>query len=127
MTDPISVLLIIGAAVVGPIEARQTGWVDNPNSHRSYCDEWKTAPAGPLPHYGERGTKEPFYGAYHRDCAKVRGYESLPQLCERAMREVGAKTINGNEGWWGEILPVKVQEVTPASVRCIQVPRGYRR
>lgn len=74
MTSPLSVLLIIGAAVVGPIEAQP-----KPDAYQNYvvgCAMRNTEFKQAVP------------------CAEVAmAYaerESLPELCERAMREVGA-------------------------------------
>lgn len=62
MTSPLAVLLIIGSAVVGPIEAQ--------------------------PKFSDVCVGVQSNGGTHGSCLAT--LESLPELCERAMREVGA-------------------------------------
>ena len=94
MTSPISVLLIIGAAVVGPVESQKSDpRVLNCGTVVSSCQ-----------------------------------YESLSQLCERAMREIGAVrlVIEGDDkGWW--LSPRPGEYGASESVRCIPTPTGYRK
>lgn len=100
MTNPISVLLIIGAAVVGPIEAQ---W-DIPKNAAPNCvgsEAWKDKEPGRFVICG--------------------GLETIPQLCERAMREIGAELFRGTPAAALE------QHLAGMSVRCIPTPQGYRK
>lgn len=90
----LSVLLIVGSAVVGPIEAQPTG----------------------------RCVANAEYPLLSR-CER----ETLPELCERAMREVGNTMpligyVNGHSetrGYFGA--------VGKESALCLPTPKGYRR
>lgn len=95
----LAVLLIIGSAVVGPIEAQKTNTVDCHNGAVKVCENL---------------------------------FESLPELCERAMTEIGAtKDVRGH--WWlfetiGTAKPRPNDYNTGyTEVRCIPVPTGYKR
>lgn len=130
----LSVLLIIGAAVVGPIEAQPVRGVDHP-AYRACLDAHPFL--GPLfaeqertrgmSYYGP--TEVAQYGAF--PCGNVR--ESLLELCERAMREIGAQVrMHGIavQGPNGELLtsaPSPVWRLGVAEVRCIPTPEGYRK
>ena len=103
MTDPISVLLIVGAAVIGPIEARTTGLTNE-------CAGLKDRPPSIVA------------------CLK---YETLPELCARAMKEIGAiaLTFPHEKGTRTEWLLFDVNAIPPDSFRvyCIPAPSGYRK
>ena len=96
MTNPISVLLLIGSAVVGPIEAQL-----NPLHPEITCTL-----TNPM------------------KCSDPIS-ESLPELCERAMREVGAEHVPERHDKYVAIIEhwALGQEL----VRCIRVPTGYKR
>lgn len=79
MTDPISILLIIGAAVVGPVDAQ--------------CS----------------------IAGHVRPCA----LESISELCERVMREVGAEHRPTGVAQW--------YLLGGREIYCIPTPAGYRR
>ncbi len=112
MTSPLSVLLIIGAAVVGPIEAQP-----KPDAYQNYvvgCAMRNTEFKQAVP------------------CAEVAmAYaerESLPELCERAMREVGAERKPlVNPEWTYPRETVAMWRIDGLPVRCIPTPQGYRR
>ena len=111
MTDPISVLLIIGAAVIGPIEAQP---VNQPCGGHYLLPG---APPNPPP------------------CQR----ETLPELCARAKREIGL-VYNGPEtsfavgtvnyiGWWIRNPPQFLGPEIPVGKSpaiCIPTPSGYR-
>ena len=113
MTDTISVLLIIGAAVVGPIEA-QPGrvYMEVPNSadhHRCYPgndDErckLSVLQGQPIQHEPD---------------------ETVAQLCERAMREIGAIKGPHQSGMSVSQGPYVANGL---HVSCIPTPTGYRK
>ena len=91
MSDPISVLLIIGAATIGPIEAQPR--------------------------------------------VSTERYETLPELCERALKQTSSQVV----GAWQIAPPEYLQyadKIYPpgtwwldqkAPVRCIPTPSGYRK
>ena len=97
MTNPIAVLLIIGSAVVGPIEASSVKECPGP---------WRTNSMG----------------QQFKNCAAVElitiPRETLPELCERAMREIGSLPLNDGTGR---------RAIGPDLVRCLPVPEGYKR
>ena len=122
MTNPISVLLIIGAAVVGPIDGKPAQY--GPGDPR--CKDVMREP-----------TKYP--AGAHVACAGgftakvVKEAETLPQLCERAMWEIGAIPVMGAtcHGECGDRLFSTVLywslDTGETSVRCIPTPTGYRK
>lgn len=95
MSDSLSVLLIIGAAVVGPIEAQPIGGtfatVTGPGVNMVMLD--------------------------------TRIFESLSQLCERAMVGVGVThpliALANTDGYIGR--------AGDTQIRCIPTPTGYRK
>lgn len=106
MTGPLSVLLIIGAATIGPIEAQRVEQLQGPTTC-SYTAAGNYLCITPGP---------------------IITYETLPQLCERAMREIGAEKqtykagrdqeeLHVVENWWRGF----------DIVRCIPTPTGYRK
>lgn len=97
MTDTLSVLLLIGSAVTGPVEAQLLAGPDLPPIR---C----TPTANGTP-----------------NCTGPR--ESLDQLCERAMREIGAI----NNGRWYMPPQTRDEQLAPLFVRCIPTPKGYRK
>jgi hypothetical protein len=116
MTNPISVLLIIGSAVVGPIDGKIEWFPPETAGVTTICvvpDHAGKLPKGGIPCVARR--------------------ETLPQLCERAMRETGLGE--------GRILIGQERRVTQqtarydshttidqfAFVRCIPTPEGYRK
>lgn len=130
----LAVLLIIGSAVVGPIEAQPKppeGVYAEPRSPTGWS---KTVTLSKT----QLGTH---VGSYAAD---VPPSESLPELCERAMREIGIDTKNtsgflsyGEARWsadgethfryaFGAFAPMKTDK-DGWSVRCIPVPTGYRK
>lgn len=109
MSDPISVLLVIGAAVVGPIEAQPT------------CVRWQTAPHG--------GS-----GTFEAPCISTQGLESLPQLCERLLapfhiekRYIATYPDGVMQGSFVDGLKYDGSDQHLTSVRCIPTPKGYRK
>lgn len=114
MSNSIAVLLIIGSAVVGPIEAQQ---VQDPTAPYVMRQDFSTGKT-------ESGNLR---------------LESLPELCERAMREIGIDTTNKSGfmsyGYktdgakfvyaFGAWSPMKTAQ-DDWQVRCIPVPTGYR-
>ena len=146
MTDPISVLLIIGAAVVGPIEARMTDEVTAyvyqiPHVHSCganctalYSDVYVPTMAECLERHRSDVRVQPDMKSDDL-CFPVKNRgETLDQLCERAMREVGVVDFNGslNAGWlgtdgWRPVLGRRGLEWPTPHVRCIPTPAGYRR
>lgn len=137
MANSIAVLLIIGSAAVGPIEAQTTGrdiYVGGapPDVVARRPNDYKLGRPACL-HAGESiGTGKFDEGPCHP--------ESLPELCERAMREIGidTKMQSGfvSYGWreqngkflyaFGAWSPSK-SSGDDWPVRCIPVPEGYRR
>lgn len=107
--NTLAVLLIVGSAVVGPIENHVT---------RSYCAAVGYCSNDPLQTYIINDYSE----------------ETLPQLCERAMREVGARD---GEMWVSKHRPIVIGRTTNGTieydpqervtVRCVPVPQGYKR
>jgi hypothetical protein len=126
MSGPISVLLIIGAAVVGPVEAQDTT-ITNPMPPGMFA-----------PACGEDGTYILPGGLRGARC-HVPVYETLDQLCTRAMREIGATRQYSimAPGKPGEMLrsdgPMAYAAANLDSkddsipVRCIPTPTGYRK
>ena len=108
MTSPISVLLIIGAAVVGPVEAQPRPAT---NDEVARCLTW-------LPFREQGAEAVPACRAVVEWSAR----ESLSQLCERAMRGVGVTQLIGPVGEGGFI-----GHVAGETVRCIPTPAGYRK
>ena len=108
MSDLVSVLLIIGAAVVGPIDgsARPDGM--------------------PPPGYVSCGLSV--------NCLPAKEAETIERLCERAMKEIGVGDFNGSRtgGWFGkdgwrpsnDVAGLRWPE---PHVRCVPTPAGYRR
>lgn len=95
--NTLAVLLIIGGAVVGPIEAQQLTpysvefppGISECRWTTSFCDsiQTKLARGGT----SNRCVRDQKYLTGLPDCVEISAtYESLPELCERAMREVGA-------------------------------------
>ena len=126
MSDPISVLLIIGAAVIGPIDARLLA----PKTDlRAECFSIHGRSADGRVH-SSNSEKSWSVSDY---CYNIYGYkaETLPELCERALKQIGAWQIPPSEyprwdadknyppgTWW---LDQKAQ------VRCIPTPSGHRK
>lgn len=123
MANSIAVLLIIGSAVIGPIEGKQIGTTFYKDPHAA--ELLGCALPG-------KSIDDLVPGECHR--------ESLPELCERAMREIGidTKMQSGfvSYGWreqngkflyaFGAWSPSK-SSGDDWPVRCIPVPEGYRR
>jgi len=98
----LAVLLIVGAAVIGPIDAQ---------IHDDPTDKFTVCPY-------ERGRTEV------RRCRSIPGIaETVAELCARAMKEIGAE-YNNALGWF---LSPETTSVVATPVRCIPVPEGYRR
>ncbi len=122
MTDTLSVLLIIGSAVLGPVEAQHvppdgvtresrspTGWSRTVTHSQSALGS----------HVGSYTAEEP-------------RRETLPELCERAMREVGATAPPMGTAWRNDEnghpkLISAWAHLGETEVRCIPTPRGYKR
>ena len=106
MTDPISVLLIIGAAVVGPSDAKVLNDRVPPGQH--LCIDQ---------------TNNPGLTVLPSVTCLPAVYESLLQLCERAMREIGAFPTDPRHPYDFSLLNGGM--ISP--VRCIPTPSGYWR
>lgn len=126
MTDTLSVLLIVGAAVLGPIEAQPTVDVFKlPGGYRATGIEGTSRGR----HYEARVSNCKATNP-DKNTAQCMSFvdagrdgilmETLPQLCERAMREIGA--INFFKGRWWVTTPGESVEV-----RCVPTPAGYRK
>ena len=130
MSDPISVLLIIGAAVVGPIDGYSRGRQLMREPDQCLAEERAKHPGPP--------------DLSFLACSDPRPAETIDQLCERAMREVGIDTANrvfmsygtvGEKMLDGSIRFVQAvgawEPVRTAQdgwqVRCVPTPGGYRR
>ena len=112
-----AVLLLIGAAVIGPIEGKYL----------------------PMNDAQRDGFNECMRGALSTTASSLQGcesmnarLESLPELCARAMKESGARQWPHDEGTWGRLRPGDWFVGDPMNnraqpVRCIPVPEGYRR
>lgn len=123
MTDPVSVLLIIGAAVVGPIQALPPRRIETPGTY-SYC----------VRKHG--GIKEIDPQRHIDVCVPLppepsTGWETFAEVCERAMREIGAKEGATDNIWakddeltW---LPNGKWYVGNQPVLCIPAPTGLRK
>ena len=115
MTDPISVLLIVGAAVIGPVEARNNGLTDE-------CMSMKERPPSIT------------------QCLR---YETLPELCERAMKEIGIVQFYAGSGQFSSqpwiypdgsrfssgapVTRLGDRFISGHAVSCIPTPSGYRK
>lgn len=147
MTSPLSVLLIVGGAAIGPIDAQPTVDVFHlpggyslsglnmraMNGGRLFEKTFPQEYVARVENCKARTDKDTFQCmALVDDGADGIPLETLPQLCERAMREIGAfqgsqRKYQGSawrviEGWF---LPgVANFEV---EVRCIPTPTGYRK
>ncbi len=120
MTNPLSVLLIIGSAVVGPIEAQPF------DTRPGYLDCTKSESAK----FGGYVTEQINTGC--RNLAEARAHtESLPELCERAMKEAGARRYRLIGQTPGANFPADDWVMNPGpdevKVRCIPTPTGYKR
>ena len=113
MTIP-AVLLLIGAAVIGPIEAQGVD-VENPPPP----SEWVRDCLARNPLHTRFGCEINSPGGK----TPSRRLETTAELCERAMREVGAAKDIRNR-WWLQHDPL---DVNVYEVRCIPVPAGYRK
>jgi len=82
MIDPVSVLLIVGAAVIGPIKALPPRRIETPGTY-SYCVR-------------EHGGIQEIDPQRHIEvCIPLprepsTDWETFPEVCARAMREIGA-------------------------------------
>lgn len=126
MTDPISVLLIIGAAVIGPIEAK---FLPVPaNNELSKCMKL----AGKSDTTDAPRMKSE-WEARLRYCRIEVGEksESLSELCARAMREIGAVAVTfpHEKGKRTEWILFDANAIPPDRLRvhCIPTPSGYRK
>ena len=152
MSDPISVLLIIGAATIGPIDSHWVNDESRPSSIESCRKSFERPSLS-----GQRAMlslceNNPvgFFGPFERRP------EILPELCERAMKEIGAEKILRfapfgphkyglitpekimreeeknrvpTEEWWVLMPTGKLTASYSESqyqVRCIPTPSGYR-
>lgn len=120
MSDPISVLLLIGAAVVGPIASQPIG-----DAYCFYGSETKMVV--PLGYFNA----EPELREVCKDGPGEvlrQPMETFLQLCDRAMREIGV--IDLADG--AKILPRRPTvagtslEGSP-EVFCVRVPAGYKK
>ena len=111
-----AVLLIIGAAVVGPIEAQPNGYDPLTEGRAAYCKE----------RYWDK--KALVFPSVDGDClsrrSKMPNYETLPELCARAMREIGAGTDNGMN-WF--LHGVRDESKNLKQILCIPAPTGLKR
>lgn len=120
MTSPLSVLLIIGSAVLGPIEAQTvTDWDSPIMSERNQTD---------LDAACVRMNQDTQAAEACKKMVVVRT-ESISELCDRAMREIGANLfIQGLPDdataprWYA-----MGRQSNGERVRCIPVPTGYKR
>lgn len=118
--NTLAILLIIGSAVVGPIEAqRVTDWDSLIMSSHNQSD---------LDASCERMNSD---RQAANACKKmvVMRLETLPELCERAMREIGGVSDTRNAVPNTALLytPNGPHQMTTEVVRCIPVPTGYRK
>ena len=129
MTSPISVLLIIGAAVVGPVEG-QVVFEPGAEQAQQACYNDYTSKT-PIAEIQGLGPNQRLVSSWRDACPASkfpRAPESLSQLCARAMREIGAArlVIEGDDkGWW--LSPGPGEYGSSESVRCIPTPAGYRK
>lgn len=126
----VAILLIIGSAVVGPIEAQQIATQEQvAESVRLFNESLTTSPIIGDVTAGD-GRRRAF------DVKVGIRTESLPELCERAMREIGAQPSSIAQEIDGDLKPIgalghfmypykKVTE--PYHIRGIPVPTGYKR
>ena len=115
MGGSISVLLLVGSAVVGPIDGY------GPWRQVDETCVQKDITAG-----------KPDNSFTRLACSNPMPAETIAQLCEWAMREIGAhKVLDGYtmSGPNGEMFtaPAPLWRVGNLDVHCIQVPAGYRR
>lgn len=130
-----AILLIIGAATIGPIQAqpmRDGVILDIDHLPGGYA---VTPPEN-----------DPVFDARVSNCKAVKlldtfqcrdyvnagkdgvTFETLPQLCERAMKEIGAHVER-----WMDVVDGNLQRVNSGwrlngqTVTCIPVPTGYRK
>ena len=87
MTDPVSILLIIGAAVIGPIEARQVWTHGQVAESARLFNEYIMKNPGPHSDGGD---------VFRRNFDAQVGIrrETLPELCERAMKDIEAEFVS---------------------------------
>lgn len=119
----LAVLLIIGSAVVGPIEAQR---VDREGIDRTAVREQCYRTHGSSPAIFAPDGQRYDVATYCDTVAGTR-LESLPELCERAMKEIGAQTMQAK---MHQAIPMPAGTgIMPdgARVRCIPVPAGYKR
>lgn len=119
MTNPIAVLLIIGSAVVGPIEAQR---VDRQDVDRTVARDqcYKTHGGSPAV-FAPDGQR--YDVATYCDTIAGTRLESLAELCERAMREIGGVEWPGDAS--GNVYVLARSQGT--LIHCIPVPAGYKR
>lgn len=115
MTSPLAVLLIIGSAVVGPIEAQPI--TDQVKMAVYDACIKRLGPSGDVAENNRRSYR------CSDEAEKPVHYESLPELCERAMREAGGVPWPGDAE--GKVYVLSGRQGT--LVRCIPVPTGYKR
>lgn len=130
MTDIPSVLLIVGTVVVGPIEAQD-------RTYDGYLFEYDKVVAA-CAHGGQnpidkcRSELVPFIAVIKR-----LQKEDIDQLCERAMKEIGAVKLKLwqtrgalTEAYMGWALTAAEDTTVihrSMEVRCIPTPTGYRK
>lgn len=137
--NSLAVLLIIGSAVVGPIEAQPT--VDVKRLPGGYSLSGLDDPRTEI----GRAKYPPGYIERVENCKAVKGWntfqcmarvnnneddiptETLPQLCERAMREIGA-TPNNVYGTFGGYFSLRAgYDWQNPPIRCIPAPTGFKK
>ena len=112
MSDPISVLLIIGAAVVGPIDGYSRGRQLMREPDQCLAEERAKHPGPP--------------DLSFLACSDPRPAETIAPLCERVMREVGAAYQLPGAAT-GYMVGTDGRYASGVEVRCVPVPAGYRR
>lgn len=154
MTNPISVLLIVGSAVIGPIDSKETRSYHaiEPQAFCRYIGPTfgRTIDLKGDDYYGVLYLRPVFEGySVHHELSylpHVAGdhappepvapclppeYESFPQLCERAMREIGAvpriEIPSGKISRWELIVSDAESQRDWPIVRCVPTPTGYRK
>ena len=131
MSNSLSILLIVGSAVIGPIEA----------THISNID---TAHACVIAHGLTPGT--PMVAA-PKECPKLQSrFETFPELCKRVMQEIGIEQLyagvtadgkfyvgpwtfpDGSKFATGErVTKFGDKYIAGHVAQCIPTPRGYKK
>lgn len=136
----LAVLLIIGSAVVGPIEAQELDYKAylasiNACAKPIYADlltEWNRSHKSPIYSSGGHWIEAQAF-CFDRITRPDTRYETLPQLCERAMQEIGAgpnentAAVEPYKSMWYLLRVTSGVASKGFDVLCIPVPQGYRK